>query len=333
MVKTKVKNSCLILCGLAILTTATPNFAQPRKNRSGTEADSSVVFQVERWRQGDFGAAPRGWERNHDLRNEPRIVAGPWLAQLQVPIFVSDPFGYRYAHLSSSPVVGFGLLSRVGYQFQSLPGFEITGLLGLQWAEDERRLIPAQYTKGDYNQSQDFDIFRFSLGSDMRYTFITQSRFHPFIGAGVKFDYWSLGGRLKQFDNGSVKVEEAKNIGFSYLGALGLLIHIDSFAFLDIGTNLERSHSFVFNEPQLQITPYVGFLMLIPTNGQSDREKEAHRLDRPITKEDLESKTKRELYDSPYHDCVKRCEIAWRRFETELTNLVAECSAACNRGQ
>jgi hypothetical protein len=213
---------------------------------------------------------PKPWMQPTD-----RVEASKWdlggfvlVPELEVPIYVTDPFGASNLGAPSQTVTGYGARWRLGWSFGRVSLEPIGGFSSVSRSDIH---LPS-------GADQPMSLQRLWLGGQIRYTWSTP-RVSPFIGAGASYDRWSSS-LLVRSGTQAAKVDGAWTpSGHAFLGAYVRLFSLGQTATVFLEAGAEGTYTLqgqVFAADQIAITPYIGFDVMGAMSTVSVPGRQAH---------------------------------------------------------
>ncbi len=154
-------------------------------------------------------------------------------AHLLVPVWLTDEGALN---------PGFGIQGRIGWEFGG--GFSTEINLGAM-----------------FNGYKDFDatLSNVWLGGGARYAFLNPSAFVPFVGAGLKLNFW---GACAVVDTGvgtETICSDERELTLGLNATVGAAYEIGPYFAIEFGANVDLTFpGDVFEESELYVSPFVG---------------------------------------------------------------------------
>jgi len=198
--------------------------AQPTAQPVAQPAAQPVYAEQQPVQQQPVEQAPR---QGRGIEYGGHIIVPIWLtepSQMDIPIAVSP---------------GIGIQGRIGWEF---PG-------GLTTELNVGGMVNALV---DYDET----VNNVWLGLGARYAFFNPSAFVPFIGAGIKLNFWEF----CDAEVGGVGACDAeRQLTFGFQGLVGAAFELSPFLALEGGVQVDATlPGNVFDETQIYLSPFAG---------------------------------------------------------------------------
>jgi hypothetical protein len=221
---------------------------------AAADADSASSAPAE---DPDFSAwasdqTPKPWMHPRDLVDASKWDLGGFVLvpEIQVPVFLTDPFGTQNLGVASETALGYGFQWRLGWSFGRVSIEPIVGFSNITRSDIH---LPS-------GADQSMSLNRIWLGGQLRYTW-SLDRVSPFVGIGGSYDRWTSSLLVRSGTQGADVQGVWAPSAHAMLGVYVRLFSIGqtATAFVEVGG--EATYMFagtVFASDQIAIAPYIG---------------------------------------------------------------------------
>jgi hypothetical protein len=220
---------------------------------------------VDRWVRGQ---GHESWVDADEIVDTDKLDTGGYfiVPEAVVPIFLTDPMGGDQIGQRTS-AIAVGMQWRVGWMFRRT---SIEALGGYAWGKGGSVTLPN-------GQPQDLNFQAGWLGGQARYTYTTDSAWHPFVGAGAAAYCWTASALIRDKTTADHVSAIWNPAAHAFIGTF-VRIGKPSSLFLEFGVQTTAHFAGdVFSQTQIAVTPYLGAVAFGTSHARDPNAPAEHR--------------------------------------------------------